>query len=133
MKDIFIFESGGGGEVVIRNNDLVTVNGYENMPFISMFGGAKGWQNDLLLLGNNRHLAQTENALNTIPLTSAGRILIEQAILLDLETFVNDIPNSTVSVSTTINKNRLDVAITINGETIYLSWNPDIKFLNYSV
>jgi hypothetical protein len=43
MTDILIFETGNGGDMMLRNNDIVTVEGYENQPYLAMFGGNGSW------------------------------------------------------------------------------------------
>ena len=131
-----VYESGSGGEIAVRNNDVVTVSGYENMPYLAQFGGKEGsfWADGLLLTGDQQHTSLTEDALNNNPLTSTGRIAIEDAMKMDLAFLENDINGTVVNVSTQIvSSNRMDAQIDINGQTIYVGWNPDELFLNYSL
>lgn len=134
MIDILLYETGSGGEIIIRNNDVVTVAGYENMPYIAQFGGNGSWMDDLLLTGDQRHTSQTEQALIDVPLTSAGRIAINNAMEADLEFLSDDIAGTKVEVNTTIaSRNRMDAAINAAGNTIYMNWNPDTLFLTYKL
>jgi hypothetical protein len=133
MTDILVYESGTGGDLIVRNNDLVTVQGYENQPYIANFGGSGGWA-DTFLTGSQKHTSQTEAALLANDLNSAGRIAITNAISDDLQYLVTDIPGTVVNVQVSIPKvDRLDAFITIGGLTFYMNFNPDSKFLNYTI
>jgi len=37
--DVLIIETLNGGDIVKRGNDVTTAAGWENMPYIAMFGG----------------------------------------------------------------------------------------------
>jgi hypothetical protein len=37
--DILLVETGNGGDVIFTGNDLAVINGFENMPYLAMFGG----------------------------------------------------------------------------------------------
>lgn len=133
MIDALIQEKGSGGEILVRNAEVVTVAGFENLPYLCMLGGADWWANTFLDPAE-RYNCQTEIALRNNPLTSAGRIAIENAIVADLEQISNAIPGTTISVTAVIAaKNRLNVTIVINGNTFYLNWHPDTSFLEYSI
>ena len=133
ISDILIYETGSGGDFLLRGNGLATVSGYENSPYLSMFGGNDWWGNAYIPDGNSLFSAQTEDVLNTTPLTSAGRVKIENAIKADLA-YLDDITGTTYTVSTSIaNANRLDIVITINGKVFNYQWNPDSLYLNYIV
>ena len=102
--DLLLKETGNGGDLILVGNDLAKIEGFENMPYCGLFGGnvkqstgtrLKGeqafdfWANSLLF-PNDKSIqfnSLTERALNEIPLTSSGRIKIEQQIKKDLEFF----------------------------------------------
>lgn len=131
ITDVLIYESGGGGEILIRGNDVATVSGYENAPYLALFGGGDWWGNHLC--PGNEFLAKTEAILKITPLTSSGRIAIENAIKSDLS-FLSNIPGTTWNVSTAVvSPSRLDMVITINGKEFNYLWNPDLMFLKYQV
>lgn len=135
MADILIKEAGNGGDLVLLGNDLAAASGYENGPYLSMFGGDAWWGNAFLQdeEPSVRFSSQTERTLREVPLNSAGRIRIEAAINADLA-WLRDISGTTVAVATTITSdNRLDINITINGRTFYYQWNPGADFLTYRV
>lgn len=132
MTDLLIYETGGGGDLLIEGNDLAQVTGYENAPYLSMFGGNDWWGN-YMLAPQNQFASQTEQVMNTTPLSSAGRLKIENAIKADLS-FLNNIEGTVWSISTNIPApNRFELLITINGTTFFYLWNPDKLFLEYQV
>lgn len=114
--DLELVEEGNGGELIKNSKDLSVIYGFENMPFLAMFGGNVKmgtpstrlvteqafdfWGNNLLMPNDSsiQFNSQTERALNTIPLTSYGRTLIQQAVEADLQSMA-DFANITVTVS----------------------------------
>ncbi len=131
--DIMVFETGSGGSIAIRNNDLVTVTGYENMPYLNMYEGDDNWADDILLTGDQRHRATTERVIADTPLTSIGRSAIEEAMSNDLDGLAK-LSGSTKTVAVSLGeKNRIDANIQITGQTIRMNFSPDARFLNYQL
>lgn len=116
MFDVAIIETQNGGDAQKRGNDLAVIYGWENMPYLALFGhrGAVTkttyaanevrrdfWANNLL--HPNEPAAQfnstCEDRLHDTPLTSAGRLLIEEAIKADLK-FMQ--PFAVIKVATAI-------------------------------
>lgn len=127
--DIALIETGNGGDLQMKGSDLALVFGLENMPYMAMFGGnveqstkAKvvevesfdWWGNNLLMPYDpkNQFNSLCERYINTIPLTSEGRVLIENGIKSDLE-FFRGIATVSVTVSI-VATDRLDVKIIVN-------------------
>ncbi len=129
--DLAVIETGNGGDLQLLGSDLAIVSGIENQPYLAMFGGNKestvnpsaiisqnemsfDWWGNNLLMPSSQSLqfnSLCENALNTIPLTSNGRILIENAIKKDLQ-FLE--PQATINVVVTIvATDKIDINITI--------------------
>jgi len=134
--DILLIETGSGGDAVLRGNDLVTVEGLENQPYLAMFGDDGSWWGNIFLQDkpDAQLLSLTEAALNKYALTSGGRLKIEEAINLDLEFLKDAIPGTEIHIQTQIaGANRLDIRIDIDGQTFGMQWNPDSGFLSYSL
>ena len=131
MTDILIIETGNGGDAVLRGNDFANVDGCENSPYLSMFGGNNWWGN---VMADVPYNSQTEAALNTLTLSSAGRVALQAAIESDLA-YLSNIPGTTWTVTTSIgtNPNQLVATININGQQFNLIWNPDTLFLTYQI
>jgi hypothetical protein len=129
ITDILIYETGNGGDLLLRGNDMATVTGLENSPYLALFGGSNWWGN---YLTDNKFLSLTEDTLLDVALTSSGRKKIEDAILKDLE-YLNNI-DAEYSVSVTIaGANRVSMEININGDLFMMQWSPDELYINYQV
>jgi hypothetical protein len=115
--DIKLIETGNGGELAKKTKDLFVIHGFENMPYLALFGGnveastpskrvaneqAFDWWGNALLAPNSPERQMnslTERTLNNTALTSSGRILIENAVKRDVA-FMK--PFAKVDVSVTI-------------------------------
>ena len=116
--DLELIENGDGGDLIKNSNDLSVIYGFENEVYIALFGGnvaqdtpqkRNALDQDLSFWGNNllhpndssvQFNSKTERALNTIPLTSSGRALIQQAVSDDLD-YLKVVGSVTVNVSIT--------------------------------
>jgi hypothetical protein len=116
VVDIQIIESGNGGDMALNGRDLAAAFGWQNMVYLAMFGGNPAqstprnrptseqgfdWWGNLLIAPEDvstQFNSLTENALNTIALTSQGRVRILDAIRKDLA-FMSAFANVTVSVA----------------------------------
>jgi phage gp46-like protein len=140
MLDLLLIETGNGGDLVLRGNDLVVTTGMENQPYLSQFGGPAAdeedwWANDLLLAEEptTQFRSETEKALRTV-LTSASRIQIEQAAKGDIDFLKTAFPGTEISCTASIvADDRLEMLITINGQQFFYEWNPDSSFLTYKI
>lgn len=139
MFDLAVVETGNGGDLQLRGNDLAGVNSIENMPYLAMFGGNPGfitkskvtesesfdfWGNNLLMPSDQskQFNSLTENLINTITLNSSGRIKIETAIKNDLafmsgfavvDVSVSIVDTDRISVELKIRQNDTSVKISI--------------------
>lgn len=114
--DLELIETGDGGDIVKKPKDLSVLFGFENMPYLALFGGnvkqstpnlRLATEQDFSFWGNNllhpadssiQFNSETERALNTVPLTSSGRVLIQQAVQKDLE-FMREFADVSVEIS----------------------------------
>ena len=112
-------ESNNGGDLLQLGNDLAVVMGDENQFYLAMFGGnvesntptidtgnerTDYWANEVFWLEdqNKQFNSFTERVLNNTPLTSSGRILIENAVKNDLKYLSSE---AAVTVNVTIPAN----------------------------
>ncbi len=127
--DLKLIESGNGGDVVRLGNDLSIINGFQNMPYLAMFGGnpeqntpttrkpteqAFDYWGNSLLFANQPEIqfnSNTERALSNTALNSAGRITIQNAVISDLK-FMEKFAKVTVEVSL-VNVDRVQIFIRI--------------------
>ncbi len=128
MADLLIEENGDGGDLVLLGNDLVSIEGFQNMPYLGLFGGNVAsetkefndgeqrldWWANALLFQNDSSIqfnSNLERVLREVPLSSSGRLKIEQTAKEDLK-FMDDFAEVTVSVSIIdINRVKIDIKI----------------------
>lgn len=144
--DLEITETGNGGDLVYNGIDLVVVNNYQNMVYLAMFGGNSDgtdwWGNEIFFkeTPENAFISETEYALKTTPLTSSGRIKIEEAIKRDLNFFrrlgeftvqcqivSDDRIDVLIRVKTTINERNISFKISqsTDGDFVINDFNDD--------
>lgn len=103
VGDLNLLESNSGGDVLLKGRDLQFIYGWQNMPYLALFGGNVAQDTPSLVLpeeqrfdywGNGLfHSAEpelqfnslTERMLMNVELSSAGRLQIEQAVKKDLQ------------------------------------------------
>ena len=93
--DLKVIETGTGGDVVNLGNDLAVTKSVQTMIYLCLFGGnvdGEFWANKLLMKSfpSQQFISLTEKTLNTTALDSAGRVIIENAVIEDLK-FLNTI------------------------------------------
>ena len=114
--DLQLIETGSGGDIFLLGNDLAQTLGFENMPYIGLFGGNVAqdtpqtrlageqdfswWGNALLMpnLPGQQFNSQTERVLNSVALTSGNLSKIQNAVNADL-LYMQDFAQITVNVS----------------------------------
>jgi len=150
--DLKIIESNDGGDLVKLTNDLSVIFGFENVMYLAMFGGnikqstpivrdlsqqAFDWWGNNLYMPNDIKIqmnSETERALLSYPLTSSGRIYIENAIKVDLQV-MSDYVIVTVDSQIT-GPDRLEILITLvkptnlQSVTFVYIWNATLQELS---
>lgn len=128
MADLQMVENGDGGDLVLLGDDLVVIDGFQNMPYLGMFGGNTEentkefnvdeqrfdwWGNNLLMQNQPiiQYNSDTERLLNEIALNSSSRLLIEQTVKSDLD-FMKEFSTVTVSASI-VSADRVEILIQI--------------------
>jgi phage gp46-like protein len=127
--DLKVIETGNGGDLVLLGNDLVQINGFQNMPYLGLFGGnveastqgpkipdqqAFDWWGNNLFMPNQSKIqlnSYFERALIEIPLSSRGRLLLEQAAKRSLA-FMESFSGLSVSASIT-GPDRIELIVKI--------------------
>jgi hypothetical protein len=100
--DVALIETNNGGDFVKKAKDLLTIEGFQNMPYLGLFGGNVQastpsrrlkneqafdfWGNSLLKNDSSTQFnSNTERVLNQVELSSSSRIRIAEAIKEDLK------------------------------------------------
>ena len=85
IQDILIYESGDGGEMKLKNDDLETVSSITNSFYLALFSSkTSDWWGNSELLFDNPFNSLFERTLDSVSLTSSGLKQLEQAALEDL-------------------------------------------------
>lgn len=80
-----IYESGDGGEMKLKNDDLETVSSITNSFYLALFSSkTSDWLGNAELMKYNPFSSQFEKTLDSVSLTSSGLKQLEQAALEDL-------------------------------------------------
>lgn len=127
MQDVLLLETLNGGDMNKVAGDVAIANGWENMPYLALFGGNvkqstptqrvdgeqnnDWWGNAYEEDAGNQMNSQTERILGQVNLNSIGRIRIEQAVNADLE-FMREFANVEVEVAI-ISDDRVQIDIAI--------------------
>lgn len=127
MQDVLILETLNGGDLNKIAGDLALSRGWENMPYIALFGGNPKQSTPIERVDGEQNFdwwgnafesdagvqinSETERVLSQVNLNSNGRILIEQAVIKDLE-FMTEFANVGVDVSI-ISDDRVQIDISI--------------------
>lgn len=121
--DIKLYETGNGGDIRIIGNDIESVQGFDNMPYMGLFGGNvtdKGdsveqnldwWGNSLFSLETEKSISLCERRLQEVSLTSEGRQFIENSVISDMS-FLNQFANVGVSVRV-VSDDVVNIAVNI--------------------
>ena len=99
--DVLLVETLNGGDILVKGNDLAAAQGFENMPYLALFGGnleastpnvrVSGefnedyWGNSIFMPKSAMANSDTERKLQNEPLTSAGRVRIQGVVRKDLK------------------------------------------------
>ncbi len=130
ITDLKICEKDSGGDLLLVDNDLAVIEDNSNQPYLAMFGGnveantepdVEGeikenfdwWGNNLLFPQDelSQFNSNTERAFINNPLTSSGRVIIEQAVIVDTQ-FLE--PES-IDVSIP-DVDKIEIIVTLNDE-----------------
>jgi hypothetical protein len=128
-KDLLLYKTGNGGEVLILNNDLNLVETLYQQCFLLLFGGnveanttgselnsqirEDWWGNKLFFntLKDKQFNSDTERVLTNVVLNTSGRIDIERAVKKDLES-LKKIANISINV-VILSESKIEINITL--------------------
>ena len=101
MLNFTLYEDGNGGQLILRNNEILQTNSLATLAYLLMFGGnveaetqkenAVGelkydwWGNEPSKPSTTWINSQTENTLRGIEISSSSRFIIQQAVENDVE------------------------------------------------
>lgn len=129
VTDILLSEKFDGGDYTLTSNDLKVIEGFQNMPYLAMFGGNVEqdttperaneqefdfWGNRLFYPSNQSFWVNslTERLLKATPLTTSTRIEIEQQVKADLSCMDSFAITEVVVSLVSIDRVRIYIKIT---------------------
>jgi len=151
MIDLYIRETGDGGDAVLTGNDFKTTQGFYNFPYFGLFGGnlngstdgnrsdteqSFDWWGNFLLESTSPKVwinSKLESALNRIALTSNNRFKLIEIIKSDLK-FMKDFADIDVDVlyrgvDTVIIKIDIFQPSNLQENTFVFIWNSTLNEL----
>ena len=138
-EDLLLTETGNGGDLVIRDNDLVLTSNLSNQIYLALFGGNivddngeqfnEYWAN-VQLSDESKYISQFERTLNEVVINSSGLQRLHEAANKDLE-FLKKYVNYTLEVSI-LNKDSISLYINIKApnnveDKVSIVWNSTTK------
>lgn len=123
--DVQMFQTPDGGEITVTDGLVVMGGGLETMVFLSLFGGnqddpggtdvSKSWWGNIVEPDRARqYRSETQNALISLPATSANLRRVEDAAARDLAWMVREKVASSVDVVASVQGlNRVVLGVTI--------------------
>lgn len=129
-KDILLYLSADGGELLVESDDIALVEVLYNQVLLALFGGnveastlgnepagviREDWWGNALLFPNDpgsQFNSQTEKALNENVLNSSGRINIQRAVDADLQ-YLKTIANISTNV-VILSTNKVQIVVTLS-------------------
>lgn len=125
--DLMIYETGSGGDLNIKNNDIETINGLTNQVYLALFGGnieqstsenldqldeRLDWWGNSLLDEENQFNSEFERKLNEVALTSEGVSILVNAAKKDLKYLENYADIDIFGSITQINRFEITINLT---------------------
>ncbi len=139
--DVRLFQTLDGGEIELKNGQLVTSDGLAEAAYLSMFGGNESdgglkadnpqqwWGNVEERNPDRRYRSETQNLIRTLPATSSNLRRLEDAAKRDLAWFMLEIADSLDVVATIPRLNWVDlfVGLVIGGKPVGMTFAENWK------
>ena len=111
--DVLLFQTLDDGNITIENGIVEMSGGLPTAVYLSLFGGNEddigSINNELTWWGNrneignfNTYVSETQNILQSLPVTSSNLLRVEQAILRDLNWILEDNIASNIDITVSI-------------------------------
>jgi len=132
--DVLLFQTNNDGDIIVTGGVVEMSGGLETAAYLSLFGGNEDddglsdngftyWGNLDELDPAMQYRSETQNLLQGIPATTGNLRRIEDAVLRDLQWFVNKKIASSVSVVVTIPElNKIKITVEIEAQGIESSF-----------
>lgn len=139
--DVKLIQTNDDGDILVADGVVEMTSGFETAAYLALFGGNEqddglegnpfGWWGNI---GENvaarKYVSETQNLLQSLPLTTGNLKRIEDAAGRDLSFFLSQGIASSVTIAATIpavNTVRLSVSIIADGEESEFSFTENWK------
>jgi phage gp46-like protein len=141
MSDVLLFQTNDDGDVTIEGGVTELTGGFDTSFYLSIFGGNfedDGSQNDRKTWWGNlierereyKLVSRTQNLLRGIPASSGNLRRVEEAVLRDLQWYLDTGIATAVVASASIpdyGKVRIAGSVTVQGEKIPFEFTENWK------
>lgn len=126
--DVQLFQTNDDGEIRVENGIVAMSGGLSTSVYLALFGGNEDdtgaqddnrtwWGNLLETSPSAQYRSETQNLLQSLPITSSNLRRLDDAIRRDLRYLSTEDIASSVAVEITIPElNRVKIVISINAE-----------------
>lgn len=126
--DIALFQTDNGGEITVERGIVEMSGGLETAAYLSLFGGnedddgrdnnsANWWGNLDEIDLTRQYRSETQNLLQSLPITSGNLRRIEDAVLRDLNWFIEQKVASSITVEIIVPAlNTIQITINIEAQ-----------------
>ncbi len=132
--DVKLFNTLEGGEITVEDGFVLMSPGLETAAYLSLFGGNKddstrdgdqlSWWGNIGELTENQYRSLTQHLLNSLPITSANLLIIENAVRQDLKWMLDLRIASSIEVVVIVpQRNKIDIIIDIEAQGVRSSFN----------
>jgi phage gp46-like protein len=126
--DVLLFHTTDGGDISVTNGIIEMSGGLRTAAYLSLFGGNEDddglanntktwWANFMETEKSHKYISETQNLLESLPITSANLLRVEDAAKRDLAWFKDEGVATTVTISASIlGLNMIKLTIDIDQE-----------------
>jgi phage gp46-like protein len=126
--DVLLYQTNDDGDISVTNGLIEMSGGLRTAAYLSLFGGNEDddglannpktwWGNTVENEKSLKYISETQNLLESLPITSANLLRVEDAAKRDLAWFKDEGVASNVSVSASIlGLNMIKLSINIDQE-----------------
>jgi len=127
--DVLLYQTNDDGEISVTNGLVEMSGGLRTAAYLSLFGGNEDddgladnnktwWGNITETEKSRKYISETQNLLESLPITSGNLLRVEDAAKRDLAWFKNEGVATDINVSASIlGLNMIELAINIDQET----------------
>lgn len=127
--DVLLYQTVDDGDINVENGLVEMSGGLQTAAYLSLFGGNEDddglednpntwWGNTTETESSRKYISETQNLVESLPITSGNLLRVEDAAKRDLQWFLDEGVATSVSVSASIlGLNMIKLTIDIDQES----------------